>query len=129
MIQNKPFREVIPNHNDGGGYDFRKHIPDGKDIDAEPHDQLVQAEAHERSDDEKDHLGGALVFHMKDHVNAKDIIHHQGNGEGDRGGYERIQSAVFRQGKEQAVFQKEAAAADGQKAEDFPEAIHRREDF
>ena len=89
MIQYKPFREVVPDHDDGGGYDLGEHIPDSKDVDAEPHDQLIQSQSHDGCDDEKNHLLGALVFHMEDHVHTEYVIHNERNGESNGGRHQR----------------------------------------
>ena len=129
LLQNIPLCEIVPDHDDGRGDNFGKHIPDSDDIDEEPHDQLIDAKAHDGGEDEEKHLPARLVFRVEHHVDAEDIVYDQGYGKGDGGGNQGIKACEFRQGKEEEIFQQKAGTAYHEKTENFPESFCGGKEF
>lgn len=121
--QNHSFRDIIPNRHDGGGSDFGQHVPEAANFHEEPHADLVHAESGQRSHDEPECFFPALILGVEDDGDAEKIIDDEGDGEGNRRGEKIGDVGVFGQIKEEAVIQKEAAAADEQEADNFRDSF------
>ncbi len=123
MRQNHSFRHIIPDCHDGGGSDFGEHVPEAADFREEPHADLIHAEPRKRCHDEPECFFLALVLGVEDDGDAEEIIHDEGDGEGNRRGKKIGDTGVFGQIIKETVVQKEAAAADEKKADDFRQSF------
>ena len=117
------FEDVVPHHDDAGGDEFGDHVVNADDVDEYPHEQLVEPESGDTRP-EKEHLRASClcVRATKDADEAEIVVHEDGDGEGDAGGDEIVESAVLGEDVEQTVVEKEARAADEDEAGDFVES-------
>ena len=103
-VQDEALCEIIPNHHDRRSHDLRKHIPYPKKVDAAPHDKLIQPQPHERRHNKEHHLFRTLILCMKDHIDAENVIHKEGNRKSNRCRDQRRKTAILRQCEQQDLL-------------------------
>ena len=117
------FEDVIPQHDNTRRYEFCNHIMDVQEIDKRPHEQLIQSEPRDTRA-EKEHLCAVCLRSCaaKDADEAQPIVEKDGDGEGDPGGDEVVDTQMRRENVEESVVEEKTRTADEDEAGDFVES-------
>ena len=110
-----PFHQVIPEHDDKGGADFRQHVMQSEFFHEQPHAGLVDPQPHDAGTDEQRRLPAGLLPRACKHEDyTQPVVDDHRHGEGNRRGIQVMDSQPFRTDiKQGVVYYKGGPAHDG----------------